>query len=186
MKCLCLTQIWSITGIFHSARKCRITHDSVCRPQAGSFHKCSRHLCVAVYRPYNRITHWLQRFKTTPQIRTLCPLKSPTDWLKQKLREDGNMATELKISHRPRWHQQLLSKEARYHWCTYKHYVCVVHLSKNSHAACEENILQRDVLAWGKKGSSLNSFCNPAKTKEPCSLSYVLIKGLIKSFLQPN
>lgn len=51
----------------------------------------------------------------------------------------------------------------------------------------EANILQRDLLAGGKKAQSLQTL--PVvllKTKEPCSVSYVLIKGLIKSFLQLN
>lgn len=46
-------------------------------------HKCSTHLCVAVYEPCYRITHCLQRCKNTLQITALCRLKTLADWLKQ-------------------------------------------------------------------------------------------------------
>lgn len=181
----------SIKGMFHSlsARKCRI-NSRLCVQAAGRvvLHKCSTHLCVAVYRPRKRITHCLQRCRTTLQITTLCRLKSPADWLKQwseGRRQHGNWVKDLTWRW---WHQQLLSKGARYHWCTYKHYAYVVHLSKNSHAACTQRYCSV-MCSLGEKKGSIVAQTVPVillKTKEPCSLSYVLIKGLIKSFLQLN
>ena len=106
-----------------------------------------------------------------------------------KVGEEGNMATESKTSRGGCDISSCWVKGPGCHWCTYKLYAYAVHLAKNSHTACARHC---SLMCWlrGEKKKRLNhgtnSSCNPAKTKEPCSWSYVLIKGLIKSFLQLN
>lgn len=147
------------------------------------------HVCVLLFTGPIRESHTACR-----DAWLLCKSQPTAGWKpspigsNNEVREEGNMATESKTSHgygdiSSCWVKRLAVTDAHIN-------IMLMHLFKNSHAACVlcGKCTAARYVSCGKKRLShcTSSSCNPAKTKEPCSLSYVLIKGLIKSFLQLN
>lgn len=134
-------------------------------------------LCVSFY-----LHTWLAESETTLQI-TKVPYWNPPPHILAQTTEWWERATESKASH---GHGDISSCGVK----TCQQYAYVDHAPKNSPAS---HVLGRKRAQWDVQAGNKNSLsrctntsCNPAKAKEPCSFSLVLIKGLIKSSLQMN